>query len=182
MLIGKQRRYCSDIPRDLHHQDEKKREKLIELKAKEPRFCKYEFCKKQLPYENSRKAYCMNTDCYLQQTAIEAKRKREATPKKKHFKECKLDGCGEMFEKRPQFPRQEYCSTESRMSGKTKRQREIKQKEGAYVRLKSIGKEKPNIKIHDRFTQPRGSKQRKALGLEPIEFDMCRGYIVEAGA
>jgi len=36
--------------------------------------------------------------------------------------------------------------------------------------------------VDTRFTTPRGSKKRKALGLEPLDFSASRGYGLEVNA
>jgi len=141
------------------------------------RYCKY--CKSPLDKKlNIQKLFCKDTECSYKFNQIESKKlrdKKKAKRKAKPLRDCRLEECDKKFSIET-CPTKRYCSDECKKRASVLKNRKVYREkhtvpEEAYIaEKKETVRKEPDYNISPEFLQPRGSRQRKKLGLKPTEF------------
>jgi len=171
--------------------------------------CRREKCNNPIPSDAHHNTTYCSPECYRKQNAEEAKisqeKRRDLTTK---TKVCERKGCSVVFTLKRMGGTRMYCSDKckdevslARRKGTRRVKKEVKHTNkckdcgtdvaydsvrcldcSTYTRYGNRNTERYKGTMDAKWTTPRGSKQRKALGLPPLDFGVSRGYGLEVGA
>ena len=115
-LTGGRSKFCCDAHANKFYQNKLKLERRKEKQLNEiVRHCNYEKCGKELPKDaHAQKKYCLDTDCYKKQNALDSKKYRERIKanKKEKVVFCHNDECKKKIDKPSNG--QKYCDRKCR--------------------------------------------------------------------
>ena len=141
------------------------------------KICHSETCSNILP-ESARynQRFCCD-DCYKKQNRIDANKRNVKMRKKRLLskKICDLASCQKPFKISAMQHKKKFCSGACKERSKYERQKDKVGAPRKYTSQKTERIQKPE------FTNPRGSKMRKKLGLPQIDLNINNGSCVPNG-